>query len=71
VTRGAALVLGLAGCAAALPAVPADHPASTTAPIGRIAGAPAALRPGVVHYDGLPAPDAAPTPMQHHHHPAS
>ena len=53
------------GCAVAVPPVAADHPSSPKAPIGRLAGAPATLRPGVVDYQ-LPKPP--PQQQQHHHH---
>jgi hypothetical protein len=36
--------------------VSATHPASPAAPIGRLAGPPAALRPGVVEAPAAPAP---------------
>jgi hypothetical protein len=57
-----ALLILLASCATT-----AEVPASATpaAPTGRLAGAPATLRPGVVHYD-LPA--VKPDQPQHHHH---
>jgi len=64
--RAVALVLGLAACAVHEPALPADHPASPHAPIGRVAGAPASLRPGVVVYPDVPAVRAEP-PAHHHH----
>jgi hypothetical protein len=58
--------IALAGCAATVPPLPADHPADPHAPIGRLAGAPASLRPGVVKYDDVPAHREA--PPEHHHH---
>jgi hypothetical protein len=61
------LLVLVAGCAPHV-AVPASHPANRAAPPGRLAGAPASLRPGVVAYPDVPvlrreAPDA-----HHHHH---
>lgn len=52
----------LLGCAPASKRPPADHPASPTAPTGRLAGPPAALRAGVAD---TPAP--APAPAGHEH----
>ncbi len=60
------LVIALAcgcGCAVTAPALPPA--ANPQAPIGRIAGAPATLRPGVAGYDDLPKPQP---PAPHHHH---
>jgi len=57
----------LAACAAHAPALPADHPANPAAPVGRVAGAPASLRPGVVSYPDVPAVRAAPAHDHHHH----
>ena len=59
------MLLALASCTAHAPELPPDHPASSRAPIGRVAGAPASLRPGVVAYPDVPAVRAAP---EHHHH---
>jgi hypothetical protein len=59
-------VVFCAGCAIGPAALPATSPANPRAPIGQLAGAPAALRPGVVHYD-LPAVKTE--PEHHHHHP--
>jgi hypothetical protein len=53
----------LAGCAVSAPPPPqAARPDATT---GQLAGAPAALRAGVVSYPDLPT---AQTPAVHHHH---
>jgi hypothetical protein len=60
------LVILLAACAVPAPARPAA--ARADAPTGRLAGAPATLRPGVVSYSDVPATRAAP-PAHHHHHP--
>jgi len=46
-----------------------DHPARSTAPTGRLAGAPASLRPGVANYPDLPARREPPPPTHHHHTP--
>jgi hypothetical protein len=56
----------IAGCAVTPPPPPVA--ARADAPTGRLAGAPAALRPGVVAYPDLPAAQTAP-PVHHHHHP--
>jgi hypothetical protein len=63
----ALLLLVLASCAVRAPQLPAQHPASASAESGRLAGAPPALRPGVVEYKGLPAPEPQ-QPADHHHH---
>jgi hypothetical protein len=60
------LVFVVAGCAIAPRPLPATHPSSAGAPVGRLAGASATLRPGVAGYDDLPAPRA--TEPAHHHH---
>jgi hypothetical protein len=62
-----ALALLLAACATAPRPLPVDHPANPHAPIGRLAGAPASLRPGAVKYDDVPATRDAPPPAHHHH----
>ncbi|HTR51697.1 MAG TPA: hypothetical protein VMJ10_13370 [Kofleriaceae bacterium] len=62
-----ALLALVAGCAIAVPPPGPTSPASAQAPIGRLAGAPATLRPGVVVYSDVPAIRAAPMPMHHHH----
>ena len=61
------VMIFVASCAIAPAPLPASHPASTSAPVGRLAGAPATLRPGVVTYD-LPAPRRD-EPAHHHHAP--
>jgi len=63
-----ALLVLLTACAVHAPAIPAQHPASPTAPPGRLAGAPPALRAGVVEYKDVPATPAEPPPAGHHHH---
>lgn len=66
-----ALLALAAGCALHAAPLPADHPANASAPTGRLADAPAALRPGVAAYDGLPIAPAVPAPTDapaHHHH---
>ena len=60
-----ALALVFAGCAVASPRPPVA--ATSDAPTGRLADAPAALQPGVVTYPDLPAPSVEPPPMHHHH----
>jgi hypothetical protein len=56
------------GCAASVPAVAPGHPANSAAPSGRLAPAPASLRPGVVTYPDVPQRGADPEPQPHHHH---
>lgn len=58
------------GCAVRPPVVPATHAASAKAPAGRLAGAPPALRPGVVNYKDVPAVrEGEPADAhQHDHH---
>jgi len=67
--RALALSIVLAGCAVDAPALAPANPASASAPTGRLAGAPATLRPGVVTYAGLPAIINTPPPPHHHHSP--
>jgi len=58
----------LAGCAVPAPARPATHPASASAPTGRLAGPPPSLRPGAVEYKDVPAlRNDTPAPEHHHH----
>ncbi len=58
------------GCAASPSPLAANHPATSTAPTGRIAPAPASLRAGVVAYPDVPKPaDKKPATHHHHHHP--
>jgi hypothetical protein len=61
-------IVVLAGCAVSAPARPATHPAQASAPTGRLAGPPPALRPGVVDYSDVPAMRAEPAPDHSHHH---
>lgn len=60
------VLLLVAGCAVSPPPPPVA--ARADAPTGRLAGAPASLRPGVVAYPDVPVHAAEP-PMHHHHHP--
>jgi hypothetical protein len=63
----------LVGCAPTATQMAPDHPANPDAPVGRLAGPPAALRPGVAN---APAPEpanghaghrqATPTPANEH-----
>lgn len=63
------LALALAGCASAAKPLPSTHPASASAAPGRLAGAPPALRPGVVDYKDVPKTRSeAPVDHSHHHH---
>jgi hypothetical protein len=59
------LLVLLAACAVPAPARP--EAARADAPTGRLAGAPATLRPGVISYPDVPATRAA--PEHKHHHP--
>lgn len=62
------VALALAGCATTARPLPADHPANPSAPAGRLAGAPPALRRGVVEYKDVPAVRReAPVDHSHHH----
>jgi hypothetical protein len=63
------LLVVVAGCAVSPPALAPTHPASALAPAGRLAGAPASLRPGVVEYPDVPAARTEPAPHHHHHTP--
>ncbi len=58
-----ALLIIVTACAVPPPA----SPAAVTAPPGRLAGAPEALRANAVSYPDLPA--ARPAAEHHHHHP--
>jgi hypothetical protein len=60
------LLFMLASCAVDATTPSAQHPASPLAPIGRLAGAPATLRPGVATYTDVPALRTEPAPMHHH-----
>ncbi|MEO8846645.1 MAG: hypothetical protein ABI591_27105 [Kofleriaceae bacterium] len=62
-----ALIL-LASCAVEPSALTAQHPANPSADTGRLAGAPATLRPGVASYVDVPALRTDPAPAPHHHH---
>jgi hypothetical protein len=63
----------VAGCAVHEAPFPPGHPANPHAAVGRTAGAPPSLRPGIVTYGDArtPAdaasPDAAPDPHAGHH----
>lgn len=63
--RALALILSV-GCAIDAPALSPQHPANPAAPTGRLAGAPASLRPGVASYPDVPV--SPPEPPAHHHH---
>jgi hypothetical protein len=66
--RAALAALVLVGCAVKPAPLPATHPAQATAPTGRLAGAPPALRTGVVDYKDVPAMRSEPPPDHSHHH---
>jgi outer membrane biosynthesis protein TonB len=63
ILAGGWLVLAVA-CAPRVAPVDAHHPAHRDAPVGRLAGPPAALRPGVV--DMGPPPKSEPDPHAGH-----
>jgi hypothetical protein len=63
-----ALSMLLGGCAVGPSTLAPAHPASATAPPGRLAPAPASLRPGVVAYPDVPVGAPAAPPDHHHHH---
>lgn len=65
-----ALSISAGACASRAGAPPAAHPANAAAPIGRLAGAPASLRTGVVQYSDVPAakPNADAHSHDHHKH---
>lgn len=52
--------VGLAACTPAAPRFAPTHPANPDAPVGRLAGPPAALRAGVVTEPPPPAPAGPP-----------
>jgi hypothetical protein len=60
------IALVLAGCAVPRAPLAKASPANPAAPTGRLAGAPATLRSGVVQYDLPPVREQA--PAEHHHH---
>jgi hypothetical protein len=62
------LVCLVTSCAARAPKITANHPANPDAPTGRLAGAPPALRPGVVQYTTVPPLREGPPPASHEHH---
>jgi hypothetical protein len=64
------VLLALAtACAVPKRPVPASHPASPQAPAGRLAGAPPALRPGVIDYKEVPTlREGEPADGGGHHH---
>jgi len=62
-----ALLLLLTACAVQAPPLSAKHPASPQADGGRLAGAPASLRTGIVEYKDVPAVPQQPA-VHHHHH---
>ena len=67
--RGVLVALALSALGACTPRtapITSDHPASPEAPIGRLAGSPPALRPGVVSLTEPTAPEAEPTGHEGH-----
>jgi len=65
------LALCIGACTPRAISISADHPASPEAPVGRLAGPPPALRPGVAAAgsEEASAPPEA-TPVDHSHHQA-
>lgn len=66
-TLVAIAALALGACAPSSAPITPDHPANPDAPIGRLAGPPAALRPGVVSLTEPTTPDAARATGHEHH----
>jgi colicin import membrane protein len=64
------LTVALLGCAPSAVSITSDHPASSQAPIGRLAGPPPALRPGVAVTPDPAEPEPAPTGHEHHEMPS-
>jgi hypothetical protein len=62
----------LVGCTPAGITTSAEHPANPNAPVGRLAGPPAALRPGVADVLTPTPPTTTPPPAEHvgHEQPA-
>lgn len=58
------LVVLFLACTPSAVKIDATHPANPKAEPGRLAGPPAALRPGVVEVE---KPKPAPAPAHHHH----
>jgi len=65
--RAALALIVIAGCAHSAP-LAADHPASPSAPIGRLAAPPPSLAPGVVTYRAADTAAPAAAAPHHHHH---
>lgn len=65
--HGLAITLTMLAACSVRSSRPASHPASAAAPVGRLAGAPPSLRPGVVEYPDVPALREQ-APAEHHHH---
>jgi len=62
---------GLLGCTPSAMSMTAEHPANPDATAGRLAGPPAALRPGVAGPTPPGKPDGAPPPSGHDHGPTT
>jgi len=69
---GVVASLALAACAPRATSISSEHPANPDAPIGRLAGPPPALRPGVAtaepavdHSKMNMMPDTNPAPVDH------
>jgi hypothetical protein len=65
--RNVIIAIALAGCAVSAKPLPATHPAHANAAPGRLAGAPPALRPGVVEYKDVPKTRSE-APIDHSQH---
>ncbi|HEY5920099.1 MAG TPA: hypothetical protein VIV11_00455 [Kofleriaceae bacterium] len=61
------LAIAIAGCAVGARPLSATHPAQPSAAPGRLAGAPPALRAGVVDYKDVPK-TRSDAPVDHSHH---
>ena len=66
--KGTLFAIALSACAPSAVTLTAYHPANPDAPAGRLAGPPAALRPGVAQRTAPTAPEPAPTGTGHEHH---
>jgi hypothetical protein len=62
------IAIALAGCAVSTKPLATTHPAQASGTTGRLAGAPPALRPGIVDYKDVPKTRSeAPVDHSQHH----